>query len=128
MNARYSNKSYAIFSVPAMKNGRLIRLGRANMKPTNSGLMAAPIVRATPAMPAAADRSEARGQAGRQQGRESCENVRSEKDGAERAGIDPEAQVEPVRRKALHDETAAERVQREERRQLENDVARSIQP
>ena len=40
-----------------MKNGTLISAGRANMKPTNSGLIAAPIVRATPVMPAAADRS-----------------------------------------------------------------------
>ena len=46
-NARYSSKSYAIFNDPAMKNGQLTRAGRANMNPTNKGLMAAPIVRAT---------------------------------------------------------------------------------
>ena len=48
-----------IFSVPAMKNGALIRDGRANINPTNSGLIAAPVVRATPVIPAAADRSSA---------------------------------------------------------------------
>ncbi len=48
-----------IFSVPAIKNGALIREGRANMNPTNNGLTAAPVVRATPVMPAAADRSSA---------------------------------------------------------------------
>jgi len=40
-----------------MKKGRLINAGLANMKPTNRGLIAAPIVRATLVMPAAADRS-----------------------------------------------------------------------
>src|SRR5207247_1954224 len=39
------------------KNGRLISAGLANMKPTNNGLIDAPIVRATPAIPAAAERS-----------------------------------------------------------------------
>ncbi len=48
-----------IFSVPAMKNGALIRDGRANINPTNNGLIAAPVVRATPVIPAAADRSSA---------------------------------------------------------------------
>src|SRR6266404_4990765 len=48
-----------ILSVPAMKNGVLIRDGRANINPTNNGLMAAPVVRATPVIPAAADRSSA---------------------------------------------------------------------
>jgi len=33
-----------IFSVPAMKNGALIRDGRANINPTNNGLIAAPVV------------------------------------------------------------------------------------
>src|SRR5712675_3619806 len=48
-----------IFSVPALKNGALIREGRANIHPTNNGLMAAPVVRATPVIPAAAERSSA---------------------------------------------------------------------
>ena len=43
--------------VPAMKNGRLMRSGLANSRPTNSGLIEAPIVRATPVIPPAADRS-----------------------------------------------------------------------
>ena len=34
-----------------MKNGKLISAGRANMKPTNNGLIAAPMVRATPVTP-----------------------------------------------------------------------------
>jgi hypothetical protein len=55
--ARYSSRSYAIFSVPAMKNGTLINDGRENRRPANNGLSAAPVVRATPAMPDAADRS-----------------------------------------------------------------------
>src|SRR5204862_3454943 len=38
-------------------NGRLISVGRANMIPTRSGLIDAPIVLATPVIPAAADRS-----------------------------------------------------------------------
>jgi len=46
-----------ILSVPARKNGRLISLGRANMRPTRRGLSAAPMVRATPVMPPAAARS-----------------------------------------------------------------------
>src|SRR6202521_2321840 len=40
-----------------MKNGALIREGRANINPTNKGLIAAPVVRATPVIPAAAERS-----------------------------------------------------------------------
>jgi hypothetical protein len=32
-----------IFRVPAIKNGAFIREGRANINPTNSGLMAAPV-------------------------------------------------------------------------------------
>ena len=43
------------------------------------------------------------------------------------AGIDAEPQVEPVRGEALDDEAAAERVEREERRQLQHDVARSAE-
>src|SRR6266478_2056277 len=43
-----------------MKNGTLIQEGRANIKPTNKGLMAAPVVRATPVIPAAAERPSAR--------------------------------------------------------------------
>src|SRR6267143_463269 len=46
-----------IFSVPAMKKGRLISEGRANIHPANMGASAAPVVRATPVIPAAADRS-----------------------------------------------------------------------
>src|SRR6266480_7420246 len=46
--------------MPAMKNGTLIQEGLANIKPTNKGLMAAPVVRATPVIPAAAERSSAR--------------------------------------------------------------------
>src|SRR6202163_3016680 len=42
-----------------MKNGALIREGRANINPTNNGLIAAPVVRATPVIPAAAERSSA---------------------------------------------------------------------
>src|ERR1700687_5448799 len=42
-----------------MKNGTLIQGGRANMNPTNKGLIAAPAVRATPVIPAAAERSSA---------------------------------------------------------------------
>src|SRR5947207_691606 len=40
--------------VPAMKNGRLISSGRPNRNPANSGAIAAPVVRATPVMPAVA--------------------------------------------------------------------------
>jgi hypothetical protein len=40
-----------------MKNGTLTQEGRANINPTNNGLMAAPVVRATPVIPAAADLS-----------------------------------------------------------------------
>src|SRR5260370_37928898 len=43
-----------------MKNGTFIQEGRANRNPTNKGLMAAPVVRATPVIPAAAERSSAR--------------------------------------------------------------------
>src|SRR5882724_11739318 len=43
-----------------MKNGMFIREGRANINPANKGAIAAPIVRATPVMPAAADRSSGR--------------------------------------------------------------------
>src|SRR5712691_7098475 len=43
-----------------MKNGTLIQEGLANIKPTNKGLMAAPVVRATFVIPAAAERSSAR--------------------------------------------------------------------
>jgi hypothetical protein len=46
-----------IFSVPAMKNGAFISAGRANMIPAKKGAKAAPVVRDTPAMPAAADQS-----------------------------------------------------------------------
>ena len=49
-----------IFSVPAMKNGTLTHEGRANINPANKGLIAAPIVRATPVIPAAAERSSGR--------------------------------------------------------------------
>src|ERR1700682_6320169 len=48
-----------IFSVPAMKNGTFISDGCENKNPANNGLMAAPVVRATPVIPAAADRSSA---------------------------------------------------------------------
>src|ERR1700687_2276022 len=40
-----------------MKKGTLISAGCANRKPTNKGLIAAPMVLATPVIPAAADRS-----------------------------------------------------------------------
>jgi len=43
-----------------MKNGTFIQEGRANINPTNKGLMAALVVRATPVIPAAAERSSAR--------------------------------------------------------------------
>src|SRR5690242_330164 len=43
-----------------MKNGRLIKDGRANIHPANTGAIAAPVVRATPVIPAAADRSSGR--------------------------------------------------------------------
>src|SRR5436309_3641454 len=43
-----------------MKNGTFIQEGRANINPTNKGLMAAPVVRAIPVIPAAAERSSAR--------------------------------------------------------------------
>src|SRR5205807_10208237 len=59
-NPRYSNRSYTIFNVPAMKKGRLTSDGRANIHPANTGAMAAPVVRATPVIPAAADRSSGR--------------------------------------------------------------------
>jgi hypothetical protein len=41
------------------KKGTLIQDVRANMNPTNRGLRAAPVVRATPVNPPAADRSSA---------------------------------------------------------------------
>src|SRR5437870_11545862 len=59
-NPRYSSRSYRIFRVPATKNGTLMSAGRANMKPANTGARAAPVVRATPVMPAAAERSSGR--------------------------------------------------------------------
>src|SRR5258708_7004157 len=40
-----------------MKNGTFISVGRANIIPAKKGAKAAPVVRATPTMPAAADRS-----------------------------------------------------------------------
>src|SRR5438270_9936105 len=43
-----------------MKNGKLISAGRANKQPAKSGARAAPVVRATPVMPAVADRSSGR--------------------------------------------------------------------
>src|SRR5712692_1758704 len=43
-----------------MKNGRLISEGLANRSPAKTGAMAAPVVRATPVIPAAEDRSSAR--------------------------------------------------------------------
>src|SRR5258706_11797604 len=43
-----------------MKKGRLISEGLANRSPANTGARAAPVVRATPVMPAAEDRSSAR--------------------------------------------------------------------
>ena len=46
-----------ILSVPAIKKGALISVGCENKKPTNKGLIAAPMVLATPVIPAAADRS-----------------------------------------------------------------------
>src|SRR5436309_476015 len=49
-----------IFSVPAIRNGTFIRDGRANRNPAKSGAIAAPVVRATPVMPAVADRSSGR--------------------------------------------------------------------
>ena len=38
-----------------MKNGAFMSECRANINPTNNGLIAAPVVRATPIIPAAAD-------------------------------------------------------------------------
>src|SRR5262249_49357482 len=58
--ARYSEKSYTIFNVPAMKNGRSIHCGLAYKRPANTGAIAAPVVRATPVIPAAAERSSGR--------------------------------------------------------------------
>src|ERR1700722_12168265 len=43
-----------------MKNGKLIREGLANRSPAKTGASAAPVVRATPVMPAAEDRSSGR--------------------------------------------------------------------
>ena len=43
--------------VTARKKGTLSQEGRANMNPTNSGLIAAPVVRATPVIPADANLS-----------------------------------------------------------------------
>src|SRR3989442_4433097 len=59
-NPRYSSRSYTIFRVPAMKKGTLMSVGRASMNPAKTAAMAAPVVRATPVMPAAADRSSGR--------------------------------------------------------------------
>ena len=56
-NPRYSSRSYTIFSAPASMNGRPISAGRASIHPANSGAIAAPVVRATPVIPAAAERS-----------------------------------------------------------------------
>ena len=46
-----------IFSVPATKNGTFLKAGRANSRPAKYGAIAAPVVRATPVIPAAADLS-----------------------------------------------------------------------
>ena len=43
------------------------------------------------------------------------------------AGFNPEAQVEPVRGKALDDKPAAEGIEREQARQLHHDAARAIE-
>ncbi|SRR5258708_6045231 len=43
-----------------MRNGTFMSDGRANRKPANNGAIAAPVVRATPVMPAVADRTSGR--------------------------------------------------------------------
>jgi hypothetical protein len=45
---RYNVRSYTIFSAPAMKQGTLISEGLAKRNPANRGLIAPPVVRATP--------------------------------------------------------------------------------
>jgi len=78
-----------------MKNGTLIHSRRANRAPASSGLTAAPSVRATPVMPAAAERS----------------------------WLDTKPQVEPVGGEALDHKAASERIQGKQRRELPDGVS-----
>ena len=58
------------------------------------------------------DQAESRRRArGASSAEQPASRLAAEEDGAERGGVDPEPQVEPVGREALHDEAAAERVQ-----------------
>ena len=66
---------------------------------------------------------EARGQAGREQRGESCEQVCAEENRAQRSGIRAEAQIKPVGCEALDHESAGERVEGEEARQSQHDLA-----
>ena len=55
-----------------------------------------------------------------------CEHVCREKQCPERPGIDAEPQVKPVRGKTLDYEATAERIEREQSRQLQHDTMRSV--
>jgi hypothetical protein len=51
----------------------------------------------------------------------------AEKNRTKRCRVHAKPQVEPIGRETLHDEAAAERVQRKQRRQLCHDVARLLE-
>lgn len=68
--------------------------------------------------------TDARSEAGREQRRDTGKNVCSEEDSSQRRGLDPETEIKPVGRKALHYEAAAKCVEREEARYFKHDCAR----
>ena len=60
------------------------------------------------------------GEAGGAESREPSQNVGTEEDGTQHGRLDPEAAVEPVGDKRLHDKATGEGIDREERRQAQN--------
>src|SRR6185369_2388872 len=71
--------------------------------------------------------ADARGQPRREKRRDACEDVRDEKDRAERLRLYAEPEIEPVGREALDDEAAAEGVDGEQRGQLRDHPSRLIE-
>ena len=68
--------------------------------------------------------AEAVGQRHRQEERDRSENLRDRERDSERGRIDGEARVQEIRDQRLENESAAERVQREQRGQLSDDRSR----
>ena len=73
----------------------------------------------------AQQQAEPRGKTRSQQSGYSGEEVRSEEDGTQAAGVRTKAQMKPIGGEALHYKAACKRVEREERRKLKNNVARA---